>query len=897
MSSIELPANAARQTRTNGLHNKPLRKAPVRSQKPKDNSRPEKISSKQNDEASQLKNLYKSQLSTLLEVFPNWTESDLIYALKDADGDLEITIGRISDGISTQWDEVKSRKDKKIDAKKSAKTSTRPNSVVVKSSAPRNSAHNQRKSFIHPNLPDHAPSQNSSTPHKSTDNTNSTSNKAPKRAPIPPQKHQAPAPSSAATPPAAAKDPFTPTSNLVPSSGGVSWAKIAQRAVVVQQPPEPTANIDIPPPASSTSTTSPADDVNTTNDQIADAAETSSTPAEIKDDLEILDSNDSSTQDAQPSSSEIHQSPDSNNESDKPTDSSNQDSDVSNNKSISSRVIDQAEAVIMPPSSHNVDQLGLQFGSLSTEAPEDPQKSAPLATVADAAVDTTFTSNASQEKPLSTSEQPAFSSSASTQQEGKQSNSTTGPASSFASLQQSQNQYLPGLLAMPQGPLPNDFGAAMLYGFDPQRAQMMGYYNESFSQNNNSNAAAASSAPATKEDSTTAPSTGLPSSTANATNIMPNISTPNQSVGNFPHQFQQPGSYQGLNNMPYYSPFYYNMGVMQPNTQYPNPSLASNYSQHYMKQGMFPMYANNIPAMNLQQAQIQQLSMLHQHLQMSQQQQQLQNNQPNHPQQSKQNKQTSISTNAPSQHSNLPSQRGLGVGQYGPYGITNQSAQGNMNTFDQEQQSAQPQQYGGFPNSQLPGYLNPSPKGSNISGPGVVPSSIPKDMSSSNPKSVSTGLTSSQAAAAAVIGGTTFYQNPHQSGYSSQNSGSYPISSNQIQSPHQLYSNYGHNQQQSFPQSQQSQQQQQPQSLGQSQQQVVPQAVSQPQSQSLAYSQGNTSSMYNQQQQQQQQQQFQHSHSLHSSGNQQAPVQSQPGSYHASYNQLRNNPPYWSGQN
>ncbi|OMJ27420.1 CUE domain-containing protein, partial [Smittium culicis] len=435
MSSIELPANAARQTRTNGLHNKSLRKAPVRSQKPKDNSRPEKIPSKQNDEASQLKNLYKSQLSTLLEVFPNWTESDLIYALKDADGDLEITIGRISDGnspipsyililfahapnllfiplllgISSQWDEVKSRKDKKIDAKKSAKLSTRPNSAVVKSSAPRASAHNQRKSFIHPNLPDHAPSQNTSTPHKPTDNTNSASNKTTKRAPIPPQKHQAPAPSAAATPTptAAAKDPFTPTSNLVPSSGGVSWAKIAQRAVVVQPPPEPTANLDTLESASDNSTPSPADDVIDTNDQITDPAESSSTPAEIKDDLEILDSNDSSTQDAQPSSSEIHQTSDSTAESDKPTDSSNLDSDLSINKPISNRVIDQAEAVIMPPSSHNVDQLGLQFGSLSTEAPEDSLKSAPPATVADDAAENTFTS-ASQEKPLSSNEQPAF---------------------------------------------------------------------------------------------------------------------------------------------------------------------------------------------------------------------------------------------------------------------------------------------------------------------------------------------------------------------------------------------------------------------------------------------------------------------------------------------------------
>jgi hypothetical protein len=48
---------------------------------------------------NKLKSKYSSQLSTLKELFSEWTEEDLIFTLQDADGDLELAIDRISEGI------------------------------------------------------------------------------------------------------------------------------------------------------------------------------------------------------------------------------------------------------------------------------------------------------------------------------------------------------------------------------------------------------------------------------------------------------------------------------------------------------------------------------------------------------------------------------------------------------------------------------------------------------------------------------------------------------------------------------------------------------------------------------------------------------------------------------
>lgn len=49
-------------------------------------------------ELGQMKKKYSDTLPLLKELFPDWTDEDLVFALEDADGDLEQAIDRISEG-------------------------------------------------------------------------------------------------------------------------------------------------------------------------------------------------------------------------------------------------------------------------------------------------------------------------------------------------------------------------------------------------------------------------------------------------------------------------------------------------------------------------------------------------------------------------------------------------------------------------------------------------------------------------------------------------------------------------------------------------------------------------------------------------------------------------------
>jgi hypothetical protein len=49
-------------------------------------------------ELAELKKRYQGQLSMLKEVFPDWTDADLVLAIEDSDGDLQRTIEKISEG-------------------------------------------------------------------------------------------------------------------------------------------------------------------------------------------------------------------------------------------------------------------------------------------------------------------------------------------------------------------------------------------------------------------------------------------------------------------------------------------------------------------------------------------------------------------------------------------------------------------------------------------------------------------------------------------------------------------------------------------------------------------------------------------------------------------------------
>ena len=50
-------------------------------------------------ELGDLKKMYATQLSTIKEMFPDWTDEDLVFALQETSGDLVRTIDRISEGI------------------------------------------------------------------------------------------------------------------------------------------------------------------------------------------------------------------------------------------------------------------------------------------------------------------------------------------------------------------------------------------------------------------------------------------------------------------------------------------------------------------------------------------------------------------------------------------------------------------------------------------------------------------------------------------------------------------------------------------------------------------------------------------------------------------------------
>ncbi|ODH23743.1 hypothetical protein ACO22_05362 [Paracoccidioides brasiliensis] len=60
-------------------------------------------------EIGQLKKKHAASLITIKELFADWTDEDLVFALEDANGDLEIAIERITDGNVSQWGEVKKK--------------------------------------------------------------------------------------------------------------------------------------------------------------------------------------------------------------------------------------------------------------------------------------------------------------------------------------------------------------------------------------------------------------------------------------------------------------------------------------------------------------------------------------------------------------------------------------------------------------------------------------------------------------------------------------------------------------------------------------------------------------------------------------------------------------------
>lgn len=49
-------------------------------------------------ELGQLKKQYLEQVATVKEVFPDWTDDDIVFALQETNGDVQTLIERISEG-------------------------------------------------------------------------------------------------------------------------------------------------------------------------------------------------------------------------------------------------------------------------------------------------------------------------------------------------------------------------------------------------------------------------------------------------------------------------------------------------------------------------------------------------------------------------------------------------------------------------------------------------------------------------------------------------------------------------------------------------------------------------------------------------------------------------------
>ena len=62
-------------------------------------------------ELGEMKKKYASELSMLKDMFPDWTDTDLVFALQETDGDIANTVDKITQGSVSQFSEVKKAKD------------------------------------------------------------------------------------------------------------------------------------------------------------------------------------------------------------------------------------------------------------------------------------------------------------------------------------------------------------------------------------------------------------------------------------------------------------------------------------------------------------------------------------------------------------------------------------------------------------------------------------------------------------------------------------------------------------------------------------------------------------------------------------------------------------------
>ncbi|KAJ1842917.1 hypothetical protein LPJ73_005650, partial [Coemansia sp. RSA 2703] len=283
------------------------------------------------------------------------------------------------------------------------------------------------------------------------------------------------------------------------------------------------------------------------------------------------------------------------------------------------RRLNQDAPVVMPTGSSSLERIGMQFGSLSiggvdlgslsTSAAAELEKPAESATVESAASHTETKETAPAPAPVPapvsvpvpvaaqvpvTAAESAANLAAS--EPAATATANQGPLTAYLQQQQqqqqqnigNQSQAYPNVSAISQMPLPNDYGAAALYGTEPRN--VMGFYDNygygQFVANKDTSAASAST------ESQTATTSGPQAAGINGANNL-------GQAGLFPQQIPQPfGMTPG---MPWPQSYYY--GMMQPGNQFHNPAaygnnpaLAAAYGQPFMKQqGMYMMYPGANP--------------------------------------------------------------------------------------------------------------------------------------------------------------------------------------------------------------------------------------------------------------------------------------------------------------
>ncbi|PVV03731.1 hypothetical protein BB560_001772 [Smittium megazygosporum] len=712
---------------------------------------------------------YKSEIPTLLEVFPNWTKTDLFYALEEAEGDLEIAISRIS--------EVKSRKDKLQDAKRASKSSNASANYQGKSTklTPNPNLHPKKhypKSSETGSVSNKATDSkasgstalevkdttSSSSDSKTTSETRSSPNGIEPN-PNTKSKHSPSLRSESSkyrgkTFQSKSRQPEKPAAvPPPPSNAPVSWAKIAKRAIKTSPPPSPKQkplskaplaaekpsesspeqieSKDQPPQVSPEDTSASLESVSSAPEQ--NSSEPVSESPEVSESLPNPDTTTSSKKET--SATESSSVPEDTSSSN--IEKSQQEVAQSTPKSHthSTRILKQKEAVVMPPGAFDVDQLGLKFGHLSTKQanlPADSISADPAVTEAKPAA--TTPAAASTEAPETSSQTTSAEQKPAASKTSTASSQPQNPLAAYAAAHQNDQQYQQtGALPLPQGPLPNDFGANVLYRFDANRfGQMGGYYNE-----NNT-----APYPNPKEENTS--THNAPSAVASNTGPVSVPIPPGSGIGmgSYSQQFQ-PNAFQNLNNVPMLSPMYFNMNMMQPSNQFPNPNLGSNYNQPFIKQQMYQMYHNNPQNLSMQQFQLQQLNITQ-------------------------------------------------ASQYGSYPVNAHSNQQQTpGSFDSEPSQTQNVQQYSLGNNQIPGFFASGAKPSQASGSNIP--SIPNNKETQSSSSSSSNQQGNHPAT--IIGGTTFYPNPQQQpGYQMEYSNPYQ----QSLSPQQYYNNYSYPQQHSY---------------------------------------------------------------------------------------------------